>query len=279
MHGEDTPRRVATPPRLHAFQWLIFHTRHPTMESMQQKRAYKYRFYPTEEQQRILAKTFGCVRYIYNWALCEHTDRSYQQGERWSYAQMSAALTALKKQDDHHWLKEVSSVPVQQALRHLDQAFLNFFEGRAQYPTCKKKRTDQAAEYTRSAFQWDGKYLTLAKMHEPLAIRWSRLLPEGAKPTTITITKDSANRYFVSFLLEEEIKPLPVTPHMIGLDLGIKSMVVSSDGHTYGNPKFFAKDEKKLARAQRRHAKKTERLEEPRKSTAQGRSYSCQDLR
>jgi putative transposase len=223
---------------------------------MEQKKAYKYRFYPTEEQKHTLTKTFGCVRYIYNWALRTRNDLYYQHGERWYYTQMSTALTLLKKQDDHTWLNEVSSVPTQQALRHLDKAFLNFFEGRTVYPTFKKKRTDQSAEYTRSAFKWDGKSLTLAKMDEPLDIHWSRQLPEGAKPTTVTVSKDTANRYFVSFLVEEDIMPLLITPKMVGLDLGIKSMVTTSDGHSHGNLKFFAKDEKKLAQAQRRHAKK-----------------------
>src|SRR5207248_9569540 len=117
---------------------------------------------------------------------------------------------------DHSWLNEVSCVPTQQALRHLDTAFRNFFEARAEYPTFKKKRNDQAAEYTRSAFQWDGKSLTLAKMDEPLDIRWSRPLPVGTKPTTITVTKDSANRYFVSFLVEEDIKPFAGVNAMVG---------------------------------------------------------------
>jgi putative transposase len=223
---------------------------------MEQKKAYKYRFNPTEEQKRLLAQTFGCVRYVYNWALRTRTDLYYQHGERWYYAQMSTALTALKMQDDHKWLNNVSSVPTQQALRHLDKAFLNFFEGRAAYPAFRKKRNDQAAEYTRSAFKWDGTSLTFAKMSEPLDIHWSRSLPEGAKPTTVTVTKDTAHRYFVSFVVEEDMKPLPVTPKMVGLDLGLKSMVITSDGRMHGNPKFFHKDEKKLAKAQRRHAKK-----------------------
>jgi putative transposase len=81
-------------------------------------------------------------------------------------------------------------------------------------------------------------------------------LPQGSKPTTVTISKDSANRYFVSFLVEEEIKPLPVTPNMVGLDLGLKTMVVESNGRMHGNPRFVAKDEKKLARAERAKAKK-----------------------
>lgn len=204
----------------------------------------------------MLARTFGCVRYVYNWALRQRTDAYYQRGERWYYAQMSSALTALKKQEEHLWLNDVSSVPTQQALRHLDRAILNFFEGRADYPTFKKKHGPQSAEYTRSAFTWDGTHLTLAKMETPLDIHWSRPLPKGCKPSTVTVSKDCANRYFVSILVEEDIKHLPVINKRIGLDLGLKSMVVTSDGHTYGNPKVFAKDEKKLAKAQRRHAKK-----------------------
>jgi putative transposase len=141
-------------------------------------------------------------------------------------------------------------------LRHLDRAFRNFFEGRAAYPTFKKKCHEQAAEYTTSAFTWDGTNLTLAKMDEPLHIVWSRPLPKGCKPTTVTVTKDTAERYFVSILVEEEIKPLPVTKQQVGLDLGLKSMVILSTGEHVGNPKFFSKDKKKLAKAQRRLAKK-----------------------
>ena len=223
---------------------------------MKQKRAYQYRCYPTEEQHHQLARTFGCVRFVYNWALRTRTDLYYQKGERWYYAQMSSALTCLKQQEEYVWLNEVSSVPTQQCLRHLDRAFLNFFEGRAEYPTFKKKHGLQSAEYTTSAFKWDGKTVILAKQSEPLDIVWSRPLPDGCKPSTVTISKDAAGRYFVSMLVEEDIAPLPVGNKTIGLDLGLKSMVITSDGHTYGNPKFFAKDEKKLAAAQRRHAKK-----------------------
>src|SRR2546426_2029832 len=223
---------------------------------MKQKKAYKYRFYPTDEQKQLLARTFGCCRYVYNWALRERTDAYYKRGERLSYEDTAQRLVLLKKQEETSWLDEVSSVPLQQALRNLDRAFRNFFEGRAHYPTFKKKRHQQSATYASNAFSWDGKSLTLAKMDEPLAIVWHRPLPDGCKPSSVTITKDEAERYFVSILVEEDIKPLEVTPQMVGLDLGLKSMVITSDGHTYGNPKFFAKAAKKLAKAQRRHAKK-----------------------
>jgi putative transposase len=223
---------------------------------MNHRRAYLYRCYPTPVQRHILARTFGSVRFAYNWALRLRTDAYYQRHERVSYDQTSAALTVLKKQPEYAWLNEVSSVPLQQALRHLDKAFRNFFEGRAKYPTFKKKHGRQAAEYTTSAFKWDGKQLTLAKMEQPLPIRWSRPLPEGAKPTTITVSKDTAGRSFVSFLVEEDISPLPVSPNAVGIDLGVHDVVTLSTGEKTGNERYFDKDAKKLARAQRVHARK-----------------------
>ncbi|GHO50707.1 RNA-guided endonuclease TnpB family protein [Ktedonospora formicarum] len=223
---------------------------------MKQIHAYKYRFTPTDEQKQTLARTFGCVRFISNWALRKKTDAFYNEHQRLYYKDLSAMLPDLKKQEASAWLSEVSSVPLQQALRHLDKAFLNFFEGRAKYPRFKKKRARQSATYVGTAFTWRNGCLTLAKMREPLAIRWSRLLPEGAIPSSVTITKDSANRYFVSILVEEEMVHLPSNEQVIGADLGLTSFVVLSDGEIVGNPRFFHKDEKRLAKAQRRHARK-----------------------
>ncbi|MFL5696703.1 MAG: RNA-guided endonuclease InsQ/TnpB family protein [Ktedonobacteraceae bacterium] len=233
---------------------------------MKQKKAYQYRMYPTQEQAHIFARTFGCCRYVYNWALRARTDAFFQRGERLYYNQLAVMLTDLKKQDETAWLSEVSSVPLQQALRHLDTAFRNFFEGRAEYPIFHKKHGVQSATYAANAFTWNGKQLTLAKMDAPLDIHWSRSLPTGCQPSSVTITKDCAHRYFVSILLEEEIKHLPGVKKQVGLDLGLKSMVITSDGHTYGNPKFFAQNEKKLAKAQRRHAKKQKGSQNRRKA-------------
>ena len=226
------------------------------MYNMEQKRAYQYRVYPTDEQKQILARTFGCARFVYNWALRLRTDAYYERQERIGYHELSARLTLLKQQDDHAWLNDVSCVPPQQALRHLEKAFKNFFAGRAAYPKFHSRHGDQSAEYTTSAFKWDGQQLTLAKMDEPLDIHWSRPLPKGCKPTTVTVTKDTAGRYFVSILVEEDIQQLPVVNKQVGLDLGLKSKVIFSTGEQVGNPQFFRKDEKKLAKVSRRHAKK-----------------------
>ena len=204
----------------------------------------------------MLAQTFGCVRFVYNWALRQKTDAYYNEQKRLSYKDLSEMLTALKKQDEYAWLNEVSSVPLQQSLRHLERAFINFFEGRGNYPHFKKKRNQQAATYSSNAFVWrDGK-ITLAKMNESLDIRWSRPLPEGSKPSSVTMSKDCADRYFISILVEEDMEYLPPSEQSVGADLGLKSFVALSTGEIVGNPKFFAQDEKKLAKAQRRHAKK-----------------------
>jgi putative transposase len=225
---------------------------------MNQKCAYHYRCYPTHAQAAVLARTFGCARFVYNWALRLRTDAYYERQERISYADTSAALTTLKQQPDTTWLNEVSSVPTQQALRHLDKAFRNFFEGRAKYPAFHKKHSAQSAEYTTSAFRWNAetRTLTLAKMATPLHIHWSRPLPDGSVPTTITISRDTAGRYFVSILIEAEIAPLPPANTHVGIDLGLHDVVALDSGEKVGNPRFFAQDEQRLAKAQRRLARK-----------------------
>ena len=223
---------------------------------MKQKRAYKYRIYPTDEQKQQLTRTFGCCRFVYNWALRKKTDAYYNEQQRLYYKDLSEALTQLKKQEATVWLSDVSSVPLQQSLRHLDKAFINFFEGRGAYPTFKKKRNKQSTTYTANAFIWRDGTITLAKQDEPLDIRWSRPLPDGATPSSVTVSKDCADRYFISILVEEDIEHLPASDQSIGADLGLKSFVVLSSGEIVDNPKFFAKDEKKLVSAQRRHAKK-----------------------
>ena len=169
------------------------------------KRAYRYRCYPTSEQRQALARTFGCCRWVYNRALAQKTSAYREAGQRLSYGDLSALLPVWKAQEGTTWLAEVSSVPLQQSLRHLDRAFVNFFEGRAKYPTFKKKHGPQAATYTTSAFLWEDGRLTLAKMQTPLDVRWSRPLPKGVTPSSVTVSRDAAGRYFVSLLVEENL--------------------------------------------------------------------------
>lgn len=221
------------------------------------KRAYRFRFYPTPEQEVILAQTFGCARFAYNHMLRLRTDAWYNEQKRVGYHETSAALTLLKKQREFAWLNEVSSVPVQQALRHLQTAFANFFAKRTAYPTFKRKDGKQSAEYTSSAFKWDGQTLKLAKMAEPLNIRWSRTLPKAAKLTTVTVSKDTAERYFVSLLCDDAVAAKPEVTGQVGIDLGLTHFAVLSTGEKIAAPNTFRQHEARLAKLQRRLAKKT----------------------
>ncbi|ANB71464.1 transposase [Paraburkholderia phytofirmans OLGA172] len=220
------------------------------------KRAYRFRFYPTPEQEAILARTFGCARFAYNHMLRLRTDAWYQRQERVGYHETSAALTALKKTPEHAWLNEVSSVPVQQALRHLQTAFANFFAKRAKYPNFRRKDGAQSAEYTTSAFKWDGASLKLAKMDAPLAIRWSRTIPKGAKVTTATVSKDASGRYHVSMLCDDAVSAKPEVSGKVGIDLGLTHFAILSTGEKIAAPNTFRKNEARLAKLQRRLAKK-----------------------
>ena len=216
--------------------------------------AIKQRFYPTTEQAELLAQTFGCVRVVYNAILKWRTDAFYNEGQKVNYNAASARLTELKKLPEFAWLNDVSCVPLQQSLRHQQSAFKNFFDGRTKYPTFKKKRSKQSAEFTKSAFAYKDGKIYIAKSKQPLDIRWSRELP--SEPSTINITKDSAGRYFVSMLCRFEPKPLPVSKKTTGIDLGLTDLVITADGFKSGNPRHTATYEKKLAKAQRVLSKK-----------------------
>jgi len=221
---------------------------------MKVKRAYKYRFYPDSEQRQNLAQTFGCVRFTYNYMLNLRTEAFYKHGEKVNYHDTSFLLANMKKNSSAPWLNDVSSVPLQQGLRHLHTAFLNFWSKRSGYPKFKRKYDKQSATYAANAFKWDGNNLKLAKQKEPLNIRWSRQFT--GKPSTVTVSKDRVGRYFVSILVEEDIQPLPPVKNQVGVDLGIKDVIVTSDGFKSGSPAYTRKYEKKLAKAQRNLAKK-----------------------
>ncbi len=216
------------------------------------QRAYRYRFYPTEEQEQLLRRTLGCVRLVYNKALHSRTEAWYEQQERVGYSETSGMLTTWKKQEDLQFLNEVSCVPLQQGLRHLQKAFANFWAGRAKYPNFKKKRSGGSAEFTRSAFKWKDGQLWLAKCSSPLPIRWSRTLPKGCEPSTVTVRLDASGRWFVSLLVDDHtLKSLPQVDKAVGIDAGITSLIATSDGEKIANPKHFKRLRHKLRQAQK----------------------------
>ena len=221
------------------------------------EKAYRYRFYPTAEQEKLLGRTMGCARLVYNKALAARTIAWYERQERVGYSQTSSMLTNWKKEEELDFLNEVSCVPLQQGLRHLQTAFTNFFAGRAKYPNFKKKHNGGSAEFTKSAFRWKDGQVFLAKCTTPLPIRWSKQVPLECIPSTITVRLTPAGRWFVSILVDDyTIKPLPKIEKSIGLDVGITSLIATSDGDKIANPKHFKKLRKKLKKKQKALARK-----------------------
>jgi putative transposase len=220
-------------------------------------RAYRYRCYPTPAQAENLARTFGCARLVYNKALDARNKAWYRRKERINYAQTSRLLTAWKQRGDLSFLNEVSSVPLQQALRHLQKGFAGFFEGRTAYPTFKRKRAlVGSAEFTKSAFTFRSNALKLAKHEEPLRIRWSRPLPDGAEPSTVTVTRDASGRWFVSLLVKETIPALPERLEAIGVDAGLNSHFVLSTGEHIANPRHERRERDRIGRRQQELSRK-----------------------
>ncbi|HSH26830.1 MAG TPA: RNA-guided endonuclease TnpB family protein [Wenzhouxiangella sp.] len=171
-----------------------------------------------------------------------------------SHAAAEKRLVALKA--NYPWLKDVSSVILQQTLRDQKAAFDNFFNPKlkARYPRFKRKDGRQSIRLTKAAFSYRDGEITIAKTTAPLPIRWSRPLP--SEPSSITISRDRAGRYFISCLCEFEPETLPVTPKMVGIDLGLTDLFITSEGMKSGNPRHLKRYEAKLAYLQRRLSKK-----------------------
>jgi putative transposase len=223
-------------------------------------KAYKYRIYPTQEQKVLLAKTFGCSRWFYNYAL-NLTNETYKTtGKGLSRNEIINKLPELKK--EHEWLTEVPSQALQQVALDLSSAFLNFFEKRANFPKLKKKGNKQSARFPQG-IKLDGDYLTLPKLKK-VYCKVSRL-PKG-KLKSVTVSMTPSGKYFASCLYDDG-KDIPLSSPLIGgteggegkaigIDLGVNHFCVTSDGTKHGNPKHYRKYEKRLAKKQRRLAKK-----------------------
>lgn len=218
------------------------------------KRAYKERFYPTSVQAELLAQSFGCARFVWNNTLAYRTEAYQQRGESVSHSSAEKRLVSLKA--EFPWLRDVSSVILQQALRDQKAAFDNYFNPKlkARYPRFKKKDARQSIRLTKAAFRYRDGEITIAKAKTPLPIRWSRPLPSA--PTTITISRDRAGRYFISCLCDFMPETFPVTPKTVGIDLGLADLFITSEGVKSGNPRHLKSYESKLAYLQRRLANK-----------------------
>lgn len=223
------------------------------------QKAYKFRFYPNAEQVEQLAKEFGCARWVWNRGLVEKEYAYKQWNVNLSGFDISRHLTQYKKYENYAWLNECTATVLGQKLADLDKAFDNFFKGRAKFPKFKKKLHAQSIRYQLDQRQivknyMPGELLRLPKLGK-LDIKWSQI-PCGI-PKMATVSKTASGKYFVSFMCEVEQQLLPVTGKVVGIDVGIKDVLVTSDGFHSGAPKFTYKYQRKLKKAQRDLSRKT----------------------
>ncbi len=220
------------------------------------KARYQFRFYPTDKQQQSLAQLFGCVRVVWNdaLALCKNSEKKPKSAEL-----QKIVITQAKKTEERAWLSEVSAIPLQQSVADLETAYKNFFDSckgkrkgrKVGYPRFKKRTSNQSARLTRGGFsiEENGVYLAKIGIVKPI---WSREL--ASDPSSVTIVKDCANRYFLSFVVEINPNRVDAKNHSIGIDLGIKTFAAMSDGTTAQSPKYKQLD-RKIRRLQRKLAR------------------------
>lgn len=223
--------------------------------------SYKFRLYPNREQINLIERTFGCCRYVYNHYLAKRQDVYKTTGETLNYYACSADMTLLKKQEETIWLREVDKCALQNALKQLDAAFQNFFrrvkKGETPgYPRFKSKRSHRQSYRTNSNIKVFDNAVQLPKLGK-VKCRISKTV-EG-RILSATVSKSASGKYYVSLCcqLDHEMPKLPSTGAVVGLDVGIKSFAVSSDGVEYANPKYLRQSEKKLAKLQRQLSRKT----------------------
>lgn len=228
--------------------------------------AYRFRFFPTPEQADLLTRTFGCARVVYNRGLALRQDAWADGKRKCGFSQTNAMLTALKKTDEFTWLNEVSSVPLQQSLRHLDRSYSNFFSDLKKLknglikprdvrrPKFRSKDRKQSAEFTKSGFNYRDGVLKLAKMDAPLNVVWSRDLP--SEPSTVTVVREPDGCWHISCRVMDVTDTLTGGNDAVGIDLGLTDLAILSTGEKIANPRHLSKRSKRLALEQRRLSRK-----------------------
>lgn len=217
-------------------------------------RTYRFRLYPNKVQTDLLLKHFGCSRFVYNYFLNQRIEQYRLTGKSDNYYAQAKCLTELKKQEATEWLKEINSQTLQFAIRSLEAAYTNFFKKRAKFPKFKSKRSKDSFTVPQFAFIVNNR-LFVPKFKEGIKCRVHREIK--GKIGKVTISKTPSGKYFVSVFTEEDYTtPFKKTNKSVGLDLGLKDLVVTSDGETINNNRYTRKYENKLAIAQRHLSRK-----------------------
>lgn len=217
-------------------------------------RTYKFRLYPNMEQAELLARHFGCARFVYNHFLNQRKEQYRLTGKSDNYYAQAKSLTELKKQEATAWLKEVNAQSLQFALRSLDAAYTNFFQKRAKFPSFKSKHTKNSFTVPQHVSIAGGR-LFFHKFKEGIKCRVHREIT--GKVGKATISKTPSGKYFVSVFTEEEyVTPVKKSGKAVGVDMGLKDLLITSDGEIFKNNRNTKRYERKLAKAQQHLSRK-----------------------
>lgn len=219
-------------------------------------KAYKYRLYPTKEQEMYFSKCFGCVRFIYNKMLNDKIEY-YKNNNK----MLNNTPAQYKK--EYQWLKEVDSLALANAQMNLDKAYKNFFRDKSVgFPKFKSKKNNHYSyttnnnQKTQTIKIIDNKYIKLPKLKSTVRIKLHKQIPKDGIIKSATISKNPSNKYYISILVEQEIKQLPKSEFAVGIDLGLTDFAITSDGVKYSNPKWLRKQENKIKKLQRELSRK-----------------------
>lgn len=220
------------------------------------EKAYKYRIYPNKEQQILIAKTFGCCRFVYNYYLDKRIQAYKENKTSLNYYDCANNLKDLKK--ELGWLKEIDAISLQSSLKNLDGAYQKFFKEHGGFPKFKSKKTHRFSYKTKSVnnnIQFLNNHIKLPKLG------WvktrDKQVPQG-RILNATISQEPSGKYYCSICCTDvEIQPLPQTNNQVGIDLGIKDFAITSDGVKYSNPKYLQQSLDKLTKLQRELSRKT----------------------
>ena len=225
------------------------------LKENQMHKAFKFRLVPTPEQEVLLSKHFGCTRFVYNYFLKEKQQHYLDNKKTLNFNNCCSSLTKLKKEESYNWLKEVNAQSTQAALKNLENAYQSFFRKKSKFPRFKKKSNKNSFHIPQHVYLKDKNHIQIPKFKEGLKFIIHRELKGEIK--SATISRDPSGKYYISILcvVERPNKGLK-TGKNIGIDLGLKDFLITSEGKRYSNPRFLKKYQKKLAKAQKHFSRK-----------------------
>ena len=243
---------------------------------MLRHKAYKFRIYPNADQEVLIIKTIGCVRFVYNYFLALWNEEYSKNGKGLTYNSCSAMLPQMKKNEATSWLKEVDSIALQSSIKNLSDSFSRFFKKQTNRPRFKSKKNPVQSYTTKNVnnnITITDRFVTLPKLG---IVKFAKSRELKGRILNATIRKNPSGKFFVSILCEEEVPELPETNLEIGIDLGITDFAILSSGQKIDNNRFTSKMEKTLKREQRKLSRRALNAKKAGKELFEAKNYQKQ---